>query len=396
MRSRSVIRPMYKLPARHQLLLGLLFILSSVGGWAQCPLRQPTDLTGALRTSNTYGCAPLSVSATTTHIGAVNIRYIYEYDRNRPPVTVAASEHLYKKPGEYYLVQYYEVQGNTNFSCVRVVVYDTIPPRLTLSACGLQADLAITDLLPETGRYDLFLVDWGDGQTDTVQAVQLRSRHTYTTTASRRIQVQGIHLVGACGGTSRLTFTPSQPATVQTVAPIQAGRVQVQIQNPGGLVLTLQTRTGNGAFANDQPVPGGTTSSLTLPADTLQTTCFRVVPDARCPGYSPSPEVCYTPPPVRPRPAMLTRLYLPDAFTPNNDGINDTVKPIGEAPIGSYQFVVFDRWGQIVFSTTDTALPWDGTLNGTRLPTGIYTYQLETSQSGGQIHQKIGRLQLVR
>jgi len=378
------------------LLPGILLLLSGLPGWAQCPVWQPANLTGALRTTETYGCVPLSISATTTHIGATNIRYVYEYNRNRVTAPVAASEHQYTKPGEYYLVQYYEVQGNTNQSCVRVVVYDTIPPRVTLTACGTRADLTINDLQPPSGQYDYFVIGWDDAQTDTVQATQPRASHVYANPTARRIRVQGVHKFGRCGGVTTQTFAPNQPPAVLAATPASPGLVRVQIQNTGGFTLSLQTRIGNEAFSAGRPVPPGTGPALNTPADTLLITCFRVVPDGSCPGYGPSPEVCYTPPPPSPQPTAGARLYLPDAFTPNNDGLNDTLKPIGEAPTGTYQLTIFDRWGRVVFSGSDVNQAWDGTTGGTRMAVGVYTYQLETSQLGGQIRQQSGRLQLLR
>ena len=56
--------------------------------------------------------------------------------------------------------------------------------------------------------------------------------------------------------------------------------------------------------------------------------------------------------------------YVPNAFTPNGDGVNDVFRPI---PIGMKQinyFKVYDRWGQLMFSTTQQNAGWDGTFKG--------------------------------
>ena len=57
---------------------------------------------------------------------------------------------------------------------------------------------------------------------------------------------------------------------------------------------------------------------------------------------------------------MGPEIYVPTAFTPNGDNLNDVVKAI---PVGMKQFnyfVIFNRWGQKVFYTTDPSKGWDG------------------------------------
>jgi gliding motility-associated-like protein len=72
-------------------------------------------------------------------------------------------------------------------------------------------------------------------------------------------------------------------------------------------------------------------------------------------------------------------IYVPNAFTPNNDGINDVFLPsvLGHQP-DKYELVIFDRWGREVFSTTDPLQGWNGGLNngGDPLPDGVYTWKL--------------------
>jgi gliding motility-associated-like protein len=67
---------------------------------------------------------------------------------------------------------------------------------------------------------------------------------------------------------------------------------------------------------------------------------------------------------------------LPNAFTPNGDGQNDLFVPYPYCFIESVDFKVFNRWGQLVYETTNPDLNWDGTnLNGSMLPEGVYYYK---------------------
>ena len=65
-------------------------------------------------------------------------------------------------------------------------------------------------------------------------------------------------------------------------------------------------------------------------------------------------------------------LWVPTAFTPNNDNINDKLKFIGEN-ITAFNVKIFDRWGSIVYESNEIKAPWDGTMKGKTLPLGVYT-----------------------
>jgi gliding motility-associated-like protein len=65
-------------------------------------------------------------------------------------------------------------------------------------------------------------------------------------------------------------------------------------------------------------------------------------------------------------------LFLPTAFTPNNDGINDTWPGPVDIPSAGFEIMIFDRWGEIIWTTTDTQAKWDGA----GLPNGVYGYTM--------------------
>jgi len=60
-------------------------------------------------------------------------------------------------------------------------------------------------------------------------------------------------------------------------------------------------------------------------------------------------------------------IYVPAAFTPNNDGLNEIFRPIASKPLVQYRFEIFTRWGQKIFETTDIKKGWDGKFNGTNI-----------------------------
>ncbi len=93
--------------------------------------------------------------------------------------------------------------------------------------------------------------------------------------------------------------------------------------------------------------------------------------------------------------------YLPNAFSPNGDGVNDEFKPLfpGGIAISRYQMAVFDRWGNQIFQTTDPGQGWDGTANGQELPEGVYIYFVEvayTDDEGSDSAFQRGDVALLR
>ncbi len=88
-------------------------------------------------------------------------------------------------------------------------------------------------------------------------------------------------------------------------------------------------------------------------------------------------------------------LFLPDAFSPNGDGINDTFKPSGIF-FDNFQMIIYNRWGQSVFQTTDSATGWDGTIDGNRAPQGQYIYKIIIRDNTGKEFVKNGTALLLR
>jgi gliding motility-associated-like protein len=90
-------------------------------------------------------------------------------------------------------------------------------------------------------------------------------------------------------------------------------------------------------------------------------------------------------------------LSLPNAFTPNGDGKNDAFRVLNAIKADNLELIIFNRWGQAVFKTSNWKNGWDGNINGERQPTGVYVWLLRyTARDTKRKVEQKGTVLLVR
>ncbi len=87
--------------------------------------------------------------------------------------------------------------------------------------------------------------------------------------------------------------------------------------------------------------------------------------------------------------------FVPNAFSPNGDGLNDMVNVHGFC-IGSYNLQIFNRWGEKVFETTSMSDSWDGSFRGKNMDTGVFVYKAEGLTIDGKPFSIKGNITLIR
>lgn len=71
-------------------------------------------------------------------------------------------------------------------------------------------------------------------------------------------------------------------------------------------------------------------------------------------------------------------IYVPNTFTPDGDGINDTFRPFLDGfAVRTYNLTIWDRWGELIYETNDEAEAWDGSMDGGPVQDGVYIWQVE-------------------
>jgi gliding motility-associated-like protein len=88
-------------------------------------------------------------------------------------------------------------------------------------------------------------------------------------------------------------------------------------------------------------------------------------------------------------------VFVPAAFTPNDDGHNNTLYAVAEQ-VKSFDFTIMNRWGNVVFHTSNLAEGWDGKINGTSAAVGSYVYKIVFVDDIDQKVEKRGTFMLLR
>jgi len=90
-------------------------------------------------------------------------------------------------------------------------------------------------------------------------------------------------------------------------------------------------------------------------------------------------------------------MFIPNTFTPNSDEHNTSFKPVIDCPISDYQFNIYNRWGQLIFSSTSTQSTWNGTYKGKECKEGVYIYVIHyTDAFNNKFVEKKGHINLIR
>ena len=88
-------------------------------------------------------------------------------------------------------------------------------------------------------------------------------------------------------------------------------------------------------------------------------------------------------------------VFIPDAFTPNNNGRNEVFLPY-TGGLKTYLMSIYDRWGEKIFETSSTTEGWDGTVGGKTAMEGVYVYRLQYSDFKNKEYSNVGTLHLIR
>jgi len=125
-------------------------------------------------------------------------------------------------------------------------------------------------------------------------------------------------------------------------------------------------------------------TTIAVPDETTTYTVTATTPD----GCSATSEVTITVVDDR-------NVFVPNIFTPNEDGKNDELHVLGKG-ISEIDWAIYDRWGAKVFQTNDTQGGWDGSFKGKKMNAGVFVYALQVTFYDGQVQKYTGNVTLIR
>ena len=221
----------------------------------------------------------------------------------------------------------------------------------------------------------------------------------------------------ATGGSSVYTYTWSNSSNTSSISALAGGIYTVNVNDGAGCIktgtvavavstITFVIDAGNyttiptgGSAALNGTVPVGSTYTWS-PSNTLScSNCLN-------PIATPAQSTTYTLSVTNTNGCQMNdtvtvhidlpcgELFVPTAFSPNNDGSNDVLYVYGNC-ISDLTFVLFNRWGEKVFETTDPTVGWDGTFNGKPENPAAFAYYIKAKVDGISI-TKNGSIALVK
>lgn len=127
-------------------------------------------------------------------------------------------------------------------------------------------------------------------------------------------------------------------------------------------------------------------TDTTIPPGTAEV-CYRLAYRDRCGNLSElSEEICIV---------LSSSLGIPNAFSPNGDGINDIFK-INDGIYANFNILIYNRWGNLVFHSVDPSQGWDGQFEGQPATSGTYLYRISFQNADNLLITKTGSFVLIR
>lgn len=387
--------------------------VNAIGGYQPYSYKWSTGATDSFDIVQPSKDSLYSVSVTDVCSGDTVVGHVKVFIAQYPPLIIPPLDTIFQKcPGLPFKINNVEVKGGsgnnavswnnwvdelnllygtvnqtTNFTIkakdkcnldststiltVHVPQYDPLKSTITDDTAVCPQDL-VTLTTKATGGSGVYTYLWSTGDTDSLTYAKSNANKTYQVTITEECGAQT---------TNEVTVSVSQPSA------------DFEFDFYNGKQITFKNRSMGGTkylwnFGDT------TTSTEESPEHEYEITkdyiVSLIVKDQT--GCIDSASYTVHPP---------LNIYIPNAFSPNGDGLNDYFFISGEgmrdkaSSIKKFSIVILDRWGKEIFFTRDPAFKWDGTVDGKKLGIGTYVYKVYIEGHNLIKYEDVGTITIV-
>ncbi len=305
----------------------------------------------------------------------------YQWLLNQQPINGATAANLNATEAGIYAVKFISAQGcetvSSNTINLELLRKPTVQFTVSNACAGVTANFSNTSITSASGGIN-WLWDFGDGVTSN----QFSPGHIYTTPGNYIVRLTATSPI--CTGFNEASL---KTYTVQSAAP---GIRYKDVEVLKDISVTVQARNIGSSYVWS-PSTGVNNINTASPSIRVNITTDYTVAITNDIG-------CTTVDSVLIKVIPGVDIYVPKGFSPNNDGQNDRLYPILVGMRQLNYFRVFNRWGNMIFTTKDSAPQsgWNGLYLGVMQPTGTYTWIAEAVDVQGNIVRKTGTVLLLQ
>jgi len=312
------------------------------------------------------------------HLGSIDVKAkggtgSYSYSLNNNPLQ--ASPHLIAYKGGNYLINLYDIKN------CRDTLHKSVPEKPDLNfritkndeTCPNRCDGSISlDIFSGTPPYT---INWYNGSNDNTLQNICSGDHKFT-----------VHDGMLCVVDSAIQINFKNPA------PLVHAAADKNVITVGYSAQLISTQSTNFTYLWT-PSTGLNFDNIYNPvASPIKTTQYKVtVTDQATCTASDSLLID-----VMPGDCGEPFIFVPNAFTPDNSEGGNNILYVRSSIVTEMTFTVYNRWGKVVFETSDMAKGWDGSYNGERMPAGVYVYYLQATCKDKQVFTKKGNVTILR
>lgn len=295
-----------------------------------------------------------------------NETFIWDFDDGSPPSTEVNPTHTYLNSGAYNIQLHVDKYICDNDTSMVIVINPLPSPDFSadkLDGC-LPVDVFFDDNSVDISSAAVYEWTFGDGETSDDQG---NTSHTYAQAGLYTVSLK-INNTERCAQTitkqNLIQVNPNPEADFEADPWITTLDTPIidfsDLSTSDSTILIYEWDFGDGNTSNDE----NPSHTYTEPGEHEIKLYIETVNSCWDTTYA---KVALT---------EEVRLFIPNAFTPNNDGVNDKFEIKG-TPIADFNLYIFDRWGKIIWSTHNFETHWDGTdRTGKPIESGTYIYQI--------------------